>query len=282
MKRFCIPALAALTVLGLSACAGSAPAASGEAALATASPEPVTAVLELAETPEPAPAAPTPEAAQTAPQSLTPAARAAYCAALDALQSKHVLPGGTEPGFDESADPSGNRFSIFDVDGDGRDELLLVYTTTFTAGQLAGVYEYDESAGALRAELTEYPLLTFFEGGVVRADWSHNQGLAGSFWPYTLYRYDAASDAYQTAGMVDAWEKAFAESDSAGNAFPDEIDASRAGIVYYIMENGVYETVSPVDQSAYDAWYARSLSGASPLDIPFSALTEENIALWRA
>lgn len=208
----------------------------------------------------------------------TAAQKAAYRDALQTLLDTHTLPDGTDCGEQPGGDPAGNQFAIVDIDGDGRDELILVYTTTYTAGQTASIWDYDDTTETLRAELIEYPLLTFYTNNMIQAGWSHNQGLAGSFWPYTLYRYDAASDSYQSVAMVDAWEKAFAATDTQGAAFPDAIDAAGAGIVYYIMTNGVYETVAPVSAADYQLWRDSQLNGAAEQAVSFTALTAENIA----
>ena len=239
--------------------------------------EPAVIALETTDSP-----VPTLEATQSpAPAAATPdgsAAKAAFRTALTDLLERHVLPDGTDCGADGISDPAGNQFAVYDMDGDGREELIAVYTTTYMAGQVAGVYGYDEGTGALYAELTEYPLLTFFSNGVVKAGWSHNQGLAGSFWPYTLYEYDQATDRYTPVGMVDAWEKAFSENDPSGNPFPDNVDTSGTGFVYYIMPYGEYALTQPVDAAAYEAWYTGYVGNAVEITVPFTALTVENIA----
>lgn len=205
-------------------------------------------------------------------------AHAAYRAALTNLLHGGVLPDGSASAADPAADLSENQFAIRDIDFDGRDELLLIYTTAPMAGQVQYICDYDGSTMLLRTQLTEYPLLTFFDNGVIRAGWSHNQGLAGAFWPYSLYQYDAAADSYPLVAMVDAWDKRFAETDPQGNPFPADIDAEGAGFVYYVMTNGIYETVAPIGQAAYDAWYQARVGGAAEIAVPYLALTEANIA----
>ena len=114
----------------------------------------------------------------------------------------------------------------------------------------------------LRAELEVFPSLTFYENGYVRADASHNQGLAGDFWPYALYRYDAESDSYQKVAAVDAWDGSIHAQDYAGNPFPKDADVSGAGIVYYVAENGESygesgtPDVAPMDQADFQKWEA--------------------------
>ena len=262
---YAISLLAILLVCNLAACAKRE---AGKPSAVPSTAVPITTAT-AAESPVPVPAVDS-----TIKQDML----AAYRAALTNLLHEHMLPDGTDCGFDELSDPAGNQFAVFDVDGDGQDELIVMYTTTYMAGQVQGIFGYDAGSGQVKTELTEYPLLTFFDNGVIKAGWSHNQGLAGSFWPYTLYRYQPDADCYNRVGMADAWEKAFAPSNWDGEAFPDAIDTSNAGIVYFIVEGAEYQAVPPVDASIYNAWYASYVGQASEVQIPFQALTDEHIA----
>lgn len=268
-----------LTLLCMAACGGSANAPSLDVSAATpeisASPEQqaveLTAVPEQEQTPAP-------EETQQPAQEPDTAARQAFAKALTDLLERQVLPDGTACPYDGTAELSANSFAIQDVDGDGCEELLIVYTTAPMAGQTQHVYGYDKDAQQLHLELAEFPTLTFYQTGVVKADWSHNQGLAGAFWPYSLYRYDLETDGYAQIAMVDAWDKSFAAADAQGNPFPDDVDAEGAGLVYYVMENGVYETDTPISAAAYNAWYAGILGQASVLEVAYTPLTAEAVA----
>ena len=266
MKRYAQILSAALCLGFVALCL---PGCAGKQNAASPAQTPVTLPGEPADTPAAAPVQQ--EAA------LTENARAAYKAALTDLLNSHALPDGTDLGHDEFGDPAGNRFAVCDVDRDGRRELILVYTTTAMAGQTAGVYDYDEAARQLRSELTEYPLLTFYDNGVIKALWSHNQGLGGDFWPYSFYRYDADKDVYTLTGMADAWEKALSPTDFQGNPYPEDLDTGKTGYVYYLIDGPEYREVPPVDASAYESWADGYLSGAAELAVAFWALTEENI-----
>lgn len=204
----------------------------------------------------------------------------AYAAALETLLQRHMLPDGTDTG-EQFGDIAENQFAVYDVDHDGKDELILLYSTTATAGMAGYIFAYDNESGLLQTELQEFPSLTFYENGVVEAGWSHNQGLAGDFWPYSLYQYDANSDRYTPVGMVDAWDKGFSETDYQNRPFPSDIDKSGTGVVYYIMEDGQYDTTNPVDASAYNAWVNAHIGGASEIQIQYMTLTEENISQVR-
>ncbi len=175
-------------------------------------------------------------------------------------------------------DLSKNHFAIWDVDGDGREELILEHSSAAVmAGLSTEICGYVD--GEWVTQLSEFPDLTFYGSGAVTAGWSHNQGMAGdSFWPYTLYQYDPASDTYIRVGMVDAWDKALRDTDYDGTPFPDDVDADGDGIVYYIMTGGMYERKDPVDGPDHQAWLESYTAGTQPMEIPYQALTAENIA----
>lgn len=159
-------------------------------------------------------------------------ARKAYAAALKTLLDTNVLPDGTDfsDGYIGSIQDrermAENKFTVYDVDGDGREELVLLYAAAPAMAGMAGfVYDYDAQKQALRSQLTEFPALTFYENGAVKADWSHNQGKAGDgFWPYNLYLYDQETDSYQEAASVDAWDR-----ETFPEEYPSTADTSGTG-----------------------------------------------------
>lgn len=211
-----------------------------------------------------------------------------YAGILSGIVLMGQMPDGNYADY-TYGDMEGNQFAIQDVDGDGREELLIFYTETSMAGMVCYVYDWDEEANQLREELLEFPMLTFYENGFVKAEWSHNQGLGDTLWPFTLYRYDSESDTYQMAGSVDSWEKNYRGEDFEGNPFPEELDTDGDGILYYISEAGDYNMEEPVNQAEYDAWLQSQLGDAKPLEINgqawsldcFSNFTPEYLKLLR-
>ncbi|SFP76884.1 hypothetical protein SAMN05216343_11423 [Oscillibacter sp. PC13] len=208
------------------------------------------------------------------------AARAVYTDALKKLLDTNVLPDGTSDssGYIGSVEDrkrmAENQFAVCDVDKDGREELVLLYTTASMAGMAGFVYDCDTETGTLRNQLTEFPALTFYENGAVKADWSHNQGKAGDFWPYNLYTYDADTDSYQQVGSVDAWDKALVPED-----YPSWIDISGSGFVYYLYQDlaSQWDTLDPVDEADYLAWLDTYLQDAAEMALPWEDLTAEHI-----
>ncbi|MDD6189234.1 MAG: hypothetical protein PUB32_06650 [Clostridiales bacterium] len=201
--------------------------------------------------------------------------RAAYAAVLKKLLHEHILPDGSE--CEPYMPMDINEFAICDVNGDGVDELILLFTNTYYAGQAAYVMSYDEETEDMHIELREFPMLTFYNNGIIKAYWSHNQGLAGdSLWPFTLYSYDYQTGSYVPVAMVDAWDKSVSETYQ-DQAFPDEVDISGTGVVYYIMTEGVYDTSHPVDIAEYNAWLSKYIGYSDERLLPYVSLTEENI-----
>ena len=160
-------------------------------------------------------------------------ARALYAQVLTTLLDENLLPGEiNDPGgyigtVEEREAMAENQFAVCDVDGDGREELVLQYlTANMVAGMRALIYDTDENGG-LRLQFSEFPNLTFYANGAIQAGWSHNQGLAGDFWPYTLYVYDPEGDLYRDVGSVDAWSRDYQPQN-----YPADTDTSQSGFVY--------------------------------------------------
>lgn len=108
--------------------------------------------------------------------------------------------------------PEGNksgRFAIYDIDGDGYEELLLCFEGGSTASAVEYIWGYEN--GSTHIELCEFPKMRYYSNGVIEADWSHNQNLAGDFQPVSVYIYNSEADEYQMLGAVDAWDKTSTE-----------------------------------------------------------------------
>lgn len=200
-----------------------------------------------------------------------------YVSALEGVYNDHVYPDGKDCGFDDNADLSKNKFAVYDIDGDGKDELIIQNTTTSVAGMAEFIYDYNEESDKVVEQFHEFPQSTYFDNGVVKAGWSHNQGLAGDFWPYNLYKYDKDKDGYNEIASVDAWQRKFAEKNGEGKSYPVDVDTNNDGIIFYIMDNGSYDTSNPVSKENYDNWYQSMVNGAKELSVPYVDLTKENI-----
>ena len=196
-------------------------------------------------------------------------ARACYQRVLRDLLERQVYPDGTLCDCAGLGEMSQNSFAILDLDGDGAEELIFSFTTSYIAGQAETVYGYDPEGDQVYVKFSAFPMVTYFDNGYLKAGWSHNQGNAGdALWPYDLYRYDGDSGSWQRLGGVDVWSR-----DYAPQGFPAQADTDGAGVVYYVLDDP-----QPVSRSAYQAWYDSVLGEAQEVEIPYEPLTEENIA----
>ncbi len=177
-----------------------------------------------------------------------------------------------EPGTIED-----EQFAIFDVDGDGEDELLVSIFNTFTAGMCEVIYGYDAGKDGVRVEAQTYVGVAHYPG-ILRVSLPHNQGNAGDvLWPYQVLVYEEEEDAYREICSVDAWNKEISDYDSyLDMPYPEEIDTEKDGFVYLITENG---ELTILNRGDYEAWESALFSGKEELIVPWQKITAENIGL---
>ena len=214
-----------------------------------------------------------------------PEARAAYVRVLENLLNNSILPDNSD-GTGIFSDMADNTFAVADVDGDGREELVLLTRPDIYAGYRGWVLDYYNNALVIQHE--GFPSFTFYSNGAFAEDDSHAQGVwTDTFWPHSLYRYLPESDSYELAGHLSAWEKQVSDiNPDSLPPFPTEKDKSGAGILYYIHPISSYEYLNTsesrvniaVDQSVYLAWLEPILGDARPLELDYLPLTEENIS----
>lgn len=180
----------------------------------------------------------------------------------------------------EAGEMETNRFAVADVDQDGREELLVRWTTTTTAGSLEVVYDYNPANGELKNEFCAYPMLTYYDNGVIRAGWSHNQVPPAEFWPCTYYQYDPEENSYVEFGSLRAWDDM-----GEGAGFPTERDVDGDGTIYEIVKAG--EEYSAYDsgyggfqlnQADVDEWLGGFMEGAKELSIEYYPMKHESFA----
>lgn len=175
----------------------------------------------------------------------------------------------------EPATIDDQQFAIFDVDGDGEEELLVSITDTYTAGMHEVVFGYDEAKDELTMEAEGFPGITYYPG-MMKILSSHNQGHAGDvLWPYGVLTYDAASDSYQFTCSVDAWDRNLSETDFEGNPYPTDIDVDNVGHVYLISDSEGDHTLNQAD---FEKWEGSLFAGKEEITIPWQYMTLGNIS----
>ena len=205
-----------------------------------------------------------------------------YAAVLADFIKDGTLPDGEKVEFMEDAGE--DVFAVVDVTGDDAPELIIRHTAASMADQLELVLTYDPEGDALVTIFRSFPSVTYYGNGVLRADISHNQGLAGDgdFWPHTLCRYNPSTKQYDDCGFVDAWNKAeFPTNPFEGDKpFPDDIDGDGDGMIYSVTL-GEKRLVDPdaeyVDGPAYRAWADEILGGAEAIELPWVPANEDGL-----
>lgn len=209
-------------------------------------------------------------------------ARETYAALLRDLLNSGVLPDGTPA----EEDPDYDTFAVWDVDGDDREELILLHISGITAGMTGYVIDFDEGytgGGApIHIQMSDYPMFTFYSGGYMTAGASHNQGYAAEvLWPYALYRH-TEGDGYTRIATVDAWDP-----DRWPDAFGPESEAWQVhqrsgGAVYFVSYTYAADLPDDrrslvLDREGYDAWL-EELGLGEAVGFDQLPLTEANIA----
>lgn len=205
-----------------------------------------------------------------------------YGGILSQITAAWQLPDGEldtsslENGFGQMSD---NRFAVADIDGDGREELIVCYANASMAGMMEIIYDYDPVLGELKREFTEWPMLTYYDNGMIKAEASHNH-THGEFWPFALYQYETESDSYKQIAYVHTWDNEISD-EYEGQPFPQELDVDGDGTLFSISEGEEpsYEYESyKYNQADYEKWYNEIMDGAQEIMVPYQPLEYESYA----
>ncbi len=205
-----------------------------------------------------------------------------YGGILSQITAAWQLPDGEldtsslENGFGKMSD---NRFAVADIDGDGREELIVCYANASMAGMMEIIYDYDPVVGELKRELTEWPMLTYYDNGLIKAEASHNH-THGEFWPFALYQYETESDSYKQIAYVHTWDKGISDIYE-DQPFPEELDTDEDGTLFNISEGAEpsyeYENYK-YNQADFEKWYDGMMDGAQEISVPYQSLEYESYA----
>ena len=168
-------------------------------------------------------------------------------------------------------------FSVFDLDGDGYDELIFRFNASISASKYEQVIGYDFTKHELYEEYCGYYGLEFYENGAIEDGLSHGDPRTGDFWPYNLYVFNKNTGKYDSAGYVEAlWSEAWPSDET---AFLSNVDKDGNGYVYFIDSYYSSDNLKfAVDDDKYQAWLKYYTNGTEKLDIDYHDLTEEEIS----
>lgn len=178
-----------------------------------------------------------------------------------------------------------NQYAVTDIDKDGREELLIVYSTAGMAGMFEVMYDYNPDTDTLRQQFIDFPALTFYDNGVIKSAASHNHTMGMDFWPFTLYQYDVPSDSYTMYGYVDTWDKKFSDTFYGDKTvFPEELDTDGDGILYHIRQDWTKESHGAADYRYnavdYEKWYEECMDDAEEMQIAYKPITYDNFDIY--
>ena len=202
-------------------------------------------------------------------------AEEAYLRALEDVVTQGMLPGGTT--FDVLGYGEGdwtNRYAICDIDGDGKNELIIRIADTIMASITENIYSYDEEGDAILQELWACPVCQYYNDGLaVESGWSHGTGMeTGDFWPFNAFVYDPETDTYELAGFASQYTLERMQEMGREAEFPADADEDCNGIVYQIS-NGEDELFF-ADDTVYQEWREGIFGTGDPIDLPWHELSE--------
>ncbi len=206
--------------------------------------------------------------------------------ALSTFLSTNTLPDGSQGYQVPEAVTSGNfaDFAVCDVDGDGKDELLISQSYGCTADMCSYIYDYDPDLNSFRLESNAavFGLLDFYRTGYMSCGENHAQGIGGGMiiWPYDLHQYDPNTDSYSVVCSVDAWDKNN-YNESYYGPFPDDKDQDGNGILYvlYPPEGDTFNYSAPeyLDDAEYQAYLSDKTDPSDEIAFQPYILNTENL-----
>ncbi len=170
-----------------------------------------------------------------------------------------------------------NKYSVMDIDGDGKDELLINFANADSmAGMILFIYDYDRETQQVYLEYMGWPGITVYDNGYIEEEASHNHGRSNldDFWPYSLLKYNDQTDQYECVANIDAWQYQMAEDMEPDPDFPKEKDLDGDGIVYYDISEDYYEPTRIMDHAEYAAWCEQYKEG-NTIDIIWHSIISE-------
>ncbi len=198
--------------------------------------------------------------------------KVAYLSALE----KMVYDVTSPEGEDWSLCPY-NDIVIYDVDFDGKEELIIYHHGGIYSDNRIMIYDYNVEQNVLYSEFDGFHGLTFYDNGVVKVHRPYNRGPSGgqdTFWPYILYRYNSSSDCYEEIAFVEGWYRSENFESYEGKGFPEEADTDGDGMVYFINVGEWYVYEDPIDNATYEAWVDSVIGDAGEINISFTKLPQ--------
>lgn len=157
-----------------------------------------------------------------------------------------------------------NHYAIADIDSDGVEELLVYIDSdkACMADMCTLIYQYDLKNNNFYRESTTFLDADFYDNGYLVDFHSHNQTY-GDMWPYTLEKYNPATDSYEYVADAYSWNKEYNTQDYSGETFPDQVDVDGDGVVYIVNDSNGTTYYDEADFLAFE----KVFTSANKIDI---------------
>lgn len=203
----------------------------------------------------------------------------AYTAFIKYMIDNSVEPDGLGNFFESYPDTiARNMFAVFDIDGDGDEELIIDWTNPDAmAGYTSFVLRYDLDTKEWVDELEGGGALTVFDNGVIFVGAAHNQGY-GELWPYTILKYNSSNDMFEYYGSVDSEDKELV-IDSMGDDsyYHYEYDPTGCGTVYMFDAKELGYEWGYYSKEQFEELQNTLVGNASIIEIDFKYINKENL-----
>ena len=203
-------------------------------------------------------------------------------AVLDVLKY-YVLPDGTELEYQGPTDwiavklEHTEDYAVFDIDGDGRDELIISFSCAPSAYHRAYIFEYYTDTHEWHYEGEFTPGSDIYDNGVI-ISYAHHANPRSTIMHYRVLRYDADSDTFENAGYVDSWGRDI-EIEISGDIgdYPEEYDTDNAGVVYLLRGFDGTDEIRYYSQSSYEEFLEELYGDSETISIPYNDMVLENL-----
>ena len=202
-----------------------------------------------------------------------------YQDALNQVINNNILSNGTQLNADGCINPiTDNYFSIYDIDNDGLDELIInfIYSDSNQL-KIHSVFGYDDKTNELHNELQDYVGITYLNNNEPYVTWENDADTASDeLWPYTVYEYNSINDVYDVKYQISA-HKVGETVDFLGNKIDPLADTDNAGVVFLVVDKK-NNTSTTLSKSAYQTFYNELFADSvDEITIPYMQMTEDNI-----
>ncbi len=177
-----------------------------------------------------------------------------------------------------------NQIAIIDVNRDGKPELLIKFSNGTPVRTLCEyVCGFNEKTKKITIDYIGYPDLEYFNNGCIK---EYAMRFKGYDSVYSFAKYNDKKKKYENNNEARIWnKKRYPDNPNTEEPFPDEIDVTGDGFVYFIQDSNIKRfrhSEEPVDTPAYKAWVKKYIGGAKQIDVEWFPANSKGIKNLKA